>query len=782
MKKAFLLLALLLAPVVVRAQVSSPPSVRYVASPPSGACPQAPPIQVVTSTLDTYGCKNGTWGQIASGGGATTPGGSPTQLQINIGGLFGADPTLTFNTSTKVLGFQNGTIQPLGTAVSGTNQNSGQGQWCGSYWNGTAAANDCYTVQTVVNAGTNPVTLWNIFHTGSSGAVNGQVNLSPQLNLLNGGFVSSGKSIQFSGKASAYACFDSGGSLSATTCPSQVLGQPVGNATGTLGSIKYFEVDLFPSTGCATNEGTFSDQLACAWFSAYDFAFTNSAHVKLRMGQPFYPLHVSLFEPTKSFTSVSLEGTGKQASVILVQATLSDAVIYKNETDASGALPNITFKNFKIQGDTNVSNPGVLNGGCMRIWGVQELVTESLNCVVVPNGAPFLYQWGEPNNYLQGWVFQQTSIDVIGGNTTTQGSGAVITASQSGGNLSLVTTSGGSGYTSTSRQIPYLVLMGNKAGTSDQPCTVMPTITSIPLSGSAIGTPITFTGGTGCSGTIEAKIVEISNIPIGVDVWSTDSDFYDTVPLNTIIGLKFHGGNTRSYGSHPTKTVIGIQNVGNDNFFGSYLDTSYQWGMDFEQASPYSNGTTVEGTSTFANAADFALYHFNATSTVEFGPQGGLCVATTPGDFHEFLGPSGTVETTGWGVLNGGGINGNDTTCSAITLGDYSPKMTIANLNVTACTGCAGGLANTTVAVTGATQGANSCSSTTNVTVTGLTTSMEVLPGYSSNPSALTGWGSTGGMVFQAWPSATNTMTWQVCNQTGSSITYSSVTFNVGFK
>jgi hypothetical protein len=91
-------------------------------------------------------------------------------------------------------------------------------------------------------------------------------------------------------------------------------------------------------------------------------------------------------------------------------------------------------------------------------------------------------------------------------------------------------------------------------------------------------------------------------------------------------------------------------------------------------------------------------------------------------------------------------------------------------------------IADTTVAVTGATQGANSCSSATTVTISGLTTSMVVLPGYSASPAALTGWGSTGGVVFQAWPSAANTLSWIVCNQTASGITYSSITFNLGVR
>jgi hypothetical protein len=90
------------------------------------------------------------------------------------------------------------------------------------------------------------------------------------------------------------------------------------------------------------------------------------------------------------------------------------------------------------------------------------------------------------------------------------------------------------------------------------------------------------------------------------------------------------------------------------------------------------------------------------------------------------------------------------------------------------------GVLDTTVTVGSGTQSANSCSSASTVTMTGLTTSMVILPGYSSTPSALIGWGSSGGMVFQAWPSAANTLAYILCNQTSSSITYSAITFNVG--
>ena len=99
--------------------------------------------------------------------------------------------------------------------------------------------------------------------------------------------------------------------------------------------------------------------------------------------------------------------------------------------------------------------------------------------------------------------------------------------------------------------------------------------------------------------------------------------------------------------------------------------------------------------------------------------------------------------------------------------------------------GCAaaGGVTGGSVTVSSATQGSTSCSSTSTATDTGLTTSgafSRVVVSYTSDPSSLTGWGSNGGMVFQAWPTSANTATWRVCNQSASSITYSTITFGLG--
>lgn len=76
---------------------------------------------------------------------------------------------------------------------------------------------------------------------------------------------------------------------------------------------------------------------------------------------------------------------------------------------------------------------------------------------------------------------------------------------------------------------------------------------------------------------------------------------------------------------------------------------------------------------------------------------------------------------------------------------------------------------------------ANTCTTASTVTMTGVTTSAVFVIGPSSDVSAVTGWGATGGLVIEAWPTA-NTLNYKVCNQTGSTITPGAVTWNAGVR
>lgn len=183
----------------------------------------------------------------------------------------------------------------------------------------------------------------------------------------------------------------------------------------------------------------------------------------------------------------------------------------------------------------------------------------------------------------------------------------------------------------------------------------------------------------------------------------------------------------------------------------------------------YSSTLTPLDNSLFAHIAGDTLDSWRACTGGELAI--GMATAETTGNPEGC--PASEMLSVGW-----------TGTGNAPFFVDSSGNVTLHNLTCTG-TGCGGGsgISNITIAVTGATQGANTCSSPATATMTGLTTSgagSHLTSAYTANPSALIGWGSTGGMVFQAWPSAANTVSWIVCNQTASPITFSSITFSMG--
>ena len=96
-------------------------------------------------------------------------------------------------------------------------------------------------------------------------------------------------------------------------------------------------------------------------------------------------------------------------------------------------------------------------------------------------------------------------------------------------------------------------------------------------------------------------------------------------------------------------------------------------------------------------------------------------------------------------------------------------------------TNAAGSLAVSSTTFTNATTavGGNACSaSAATVTMTGATSSMVPLIGPSADISGGTGWGSTGGLVIDAWFTS-NTLNYKLCNQTAGSITPTAETWNV---
>lgn len=115
-------------------------------------------------------------------------------------------------------------------------------------------------------------------------------------------------------------------------------------------------------------------------------------------------------------------------------------------------------------------------------------------------------------------------------------------------------------------------------------------------------------------------------------------------------------------------------------------------------------------------------------------------------------------------------------TCTGNDQVDFANNYIASGVSTNSC------LYGVTVSAAGSPLTANTCTSPATKTIVGVTPKSVISAGYSADPTSLTGWGSTGGMVFHAWPSANDTVSWNVCNQSGSSITYGAITFNMVFK
>lgn len=108
--------------------------------------------------------------------------------------------------------------------------------------------------------------------------------------------------------------------------------------------------------------------------------------------------------------------------------------------------------------------------------------------------------------------------------------------------------------------------------------------------------------------------------------------------------------------------------------------------------------------------------------------------------------------------------------------------------NVTGtCTSCSvdgnaatatAGQTRTTFTTSTSAVAANTCASTVTVAMTGASSSSVFLITPTASTAAVTGWGSTGGLVLTTWGTSGD-FQYQICNQTASSITPGAVTFNV---
>lgn len=318
---------------------------------------------------------------------------------------------------------------------------------------------------------------------------------------------------------------------------------------------------------------------------------------------------IGFVEPTVTSPGnpvVAILGAGKQASVLTQTCSISNAVITQPNTGVAFAFAGLDLEGFTV--NANFLAPADIN-----VYGAQQFKLAHLRLTNPADGSDHYIEFGHPSsaNHTLAWTYEPEIDDIDTLNSHGPGTGAVVTASVSGGVPTFTVSSGGSSYNATYTQ---LILSGTTGTNVDTPCSSRGTDT-ITLSGGVI-TAITTTA-TGCSTPLYAQVFGGNQVTYCFKFNdASDSKLISGLtPSECKVGL--YESNVTSQMSdiktHPIATLIGIEDLGNNVHYSAQMDTIYRYGFDFEGATNIVNvyGTDFEYSAALNGVSD---YHFGTVT------------------------------------------------------------------------------------------------------------------------------------------------------------------------
>jgi hypothetical protein len=186
----------------------------------------------------------------------------------------------------------------------------------------------------------------------------------------------------------------------------------------------------------------------------------------------------------------------------------------------------------------------------------------------------------------------------------------------------------------------------------------------------------------------------------------------------------------------------------------------------------------------------------SGSNNAALGSNSGVNLGTVANSVYIGAGTTSSVDGVTNQIVIGSGAQG--TASNQTTIGNSSTTQVVIPGTGTGClsaasggvitgsgSGCGGSAAaGGTLAIAAGTQAANSCAAVATVTDTGLTTSgafSRPTIAYTGSTAGLTGWDAANpGMKLNFFTSAANTMGYEICNYSSSSISYSAITFQLG--
>lgn len=320
-----------------------------------------------------------------------------------------------------------------------------------------------------------------------------------------------------------------------------------------------------------------STQLECAYSIAASFGQANSTVTVIKLGTSTYSgtynLNNGLLEPTSQYP-VNIEGAGRgfNHSPTEIKATSAMQVMLSSPNQ-SGSLPY----NFHVA-NVNFDGNGLANQ-CVQIYGQKVGTIEHVGCT------NWVYTYSAASPFIIGdssgtSMYQYHLDDIfVQSQANPQSSWGTGTIGLSGGVPSFTLSTAGS-YVYIPNHA-YIWGYGNGATPCTSIGTATPTYTG---SGPYTLTGVTFSGYSGCSGTVYVTVPDMPAAPYGIEVsLVSDSTFKDLV-INGAgwkYGIFYNGSasnimiHEHVYGGSQTQILDGHSNV----HFGAELDTITQVGV-----------------------------------------------------------------------------------------------------------------------------------------------------------------------------------------------------------